>query len=219
MVTVSSAASAMVQFFLGLYLVLWRAAKATMGTVYSTLRIISNTYPPARQFLINLEHSIVQVKHNPAEVQVQTLLQQFWTPSTTLEGLVSSACCFSLICCHAHQVYVWMLIVRTCWDCRDKFRWLSQSRWPFFAAQVRLRHPYFVWPNALTSAQRVSLAAGLVLLACFVVTCIFAISVMVCLPVGICCAVGESALLLQLFASTCRCSPVLQVVLIQVSDC
>ena len=95
-------------------------------------------------------------------------------------------------------------------------------------AQVRPRHPCFIRPNTLKVWQQQQtetypttsfMAAGFVLLACFVMTCIFAVSMILCLPVSLCCALGEAALLLQLLNNTCSCSLVLQLVHTQVPDC
>ena len=76
MVAVSNAGSGIVSFFSGLYLTLWNFTKATVGGVYRALFIMSTVYPPAKNFLANLEHTINLVKHDPSEVKLQSLLQE-----------------------------------------------------------------------------------------------------------------------------------------------
>ena len=112
MVAVSNAGSGIVKLFLGLYLTLWSFTKATMGGVYRALFMMSTVYPPAKNFLTNLEHTVNLVKNDPSEVKLQRLLQEYWTPATTLEGLVSSACW--LFPAYCDLVSVQVLVKRAC---------------------------------------------------------------------------------------------------------
>ena len=90
-----TSASSVVHSFLAMYLMLWNSLKTVFGGLYSGLRTLSTVYPPAKQFLTNLENTIHRLKTDPAacadlKLNPQHLLQEFWTPSTVLEGLVSS---------------------------------------------------------------------------------------------------------------------------------
>lgn len=97
MASVKSAASSVVLGFLGLYLILWNTMKTVLGGLYGALRTLSGIYPPANHFLTNLEKTMHRLKTDPsvcAELNLQSLLQEFWSPATLLEGLVSSDCSF-----------------------------------------------------------------------------------------------------------------------------
>ena len=81
----------------------WGAFKTALRRGHLVLHNISRVYPPAKAFLGNVETTLHRYKADvtaPAEVKLQKLLQQVWTPSTPLEGLVSSAL---LLCCHVHS--------------------------------------------------------------------------------------------------------------------
>ena len=151
MASVKSAASSVVHTFLGLYLILWNTMKTIIGGLYSALRTLSGVYPPATHFLSSVENTVHRLRTDPsarAELNLQNLLQEFWTPSTTLEGLVSSVCFFALVYPYALQNAVWTQYV----CCRVRFRLLSRSHWPSCAPQVSPRQILCLRPKVYPCA-------------------------------------------------------------------
>ena len=74
------------------YLALWNSYKATVTNIYGVLRYVSKAYPPASRFIHSCEKTLDALRATTSESakpNVSTIIEEFWTPDSVLETLVS----------------------------------------------------------------------------------------------------------------------------------
>ena len=95
MVSLPGAMHSTFTFVVSVYIILWNSLKAIVTTICGVI-YASKVYPPASKFIVSCAKTagaLEELRARPSDgkprTSVSTVLEEFWTPDSVLESLVS----------------------------------------------------------------------------------------------------------------------------------